>query len=64
MSAREELCRQGMANDAATMTSTIPARALRMETETPFRQLLVDANQCQKSSEPPCIVEAICTGKD
>jgi hypothetical protein len=53
-----------MANDAATMTSTISARALRMETETPFRQLLVDANQCQKSSEPPCIVEAICTGKD
>jgi hypothetical protein len=34
-----------------------------METETPFRQLLVDANQCQKSSEPPCIVEAICAGK-
>jgi hypothetical protein len=32
-----------MANDAATMTSTIPARALRMETETPFRQLLVEA---------------------
>src|SRR5260370_42250563 len=36
ISAREELCRQGMANDVATMTSTIPARALRMETETPF----------------------------
>jgi hypothetical protein len=32
-----------MANDAATVTSTIPARALRMETETPFRQLLVEA---------------------
>jgi hypothetical protein len=32
-----------MANDAAAMTSTIPARALRMETETPSRQLLVEA---------------------
>jgi len=32
-----------MANDVATVTSTIPARALRMETETPFRQLLVEA---------------------
>jgi hypothetical protein len=35
----------------------------RMETETPFRQLLVDAFPCQRSGEPACIVEAVCAGE-
>ncbi len=38
-------------------------KLLRMETETPFLQLLVGADPCQKSSEPACIVETICAGK-
>jgi len=38
-------------------------KLLRMETETPFRQLLGDAFLCQKSSESAGIVETICAGK-
>jgi type I restriction enzyme M protein len=40
-----------MANDAATMTSTIPARALRMETETPSRQLLYNPKNRHERKE-------------
>jgi hypothetical protein len=39
-------------------------KLVRMETQTPFRQLLGDALLCQKSSEPACIVETICAEKE
>jgi len=37
-------------------------KLLRMETETPFTQLLEDAGLCQKSGEPACLIEAVSAG--
>jgi len=38
-------------------------KMVRMETETPFRQLLMDGFACQKSGEPACLIETTCAGK-
>jgi hypothetical protein len=37
-------------------------KLLRVETETPFLQLVEDANPCQESGEPACLIEATCAG--
>ena len=37
-------------------------KLLRMETETQFHQLIEDANACQTSGEPACLIEATCAG--
>jgi hypothetical protein len=38
-------------------------KLLRMETETPFFQLLVDGNACQQSAGAACLVETTCAPK-
>ena len=38
-------------------------KLLRMQTETPFRQLIGDANRCQESAGATCLVETTCAGK-
>lgn len=35
-------------------------KLLRVETETPLLQLIEDANPCQESGEPACLIEANC----
>src|SRR5438477_3022609 len=37
-------------------------RLLRVETETPILQLIEDANPCQMSGEPACLIETTCAG--
>jgi hypothetical protein len=37
-------------------------KLLRVETETPFLQLIEDANPCQESGELACLIETICAG--
>jgi hypothetical protein len=38
-------------------------KLVRMETETPFLQLLGDADRCQKSGGTACLIETTCAGK-
>jgi hypothetical protein len=38
-------------------------KLLRMQTETPFPRLLVDANQCQQSAGAACLVPTTCAGR-
>jgi hypothetical protein len=37
-------------------------KLLRVETETPFLQLIEDANPCQESGELACLIETTCAG--
>ena len=37
-------------------------KLLRMETETPFKQVAVDGFTCQKSGGPACLIETTCAG--
>jgi len=37
-------------------------KLLRVETETPLLQLIEDANPCQRSGEPACLIETTCAG--
>jgi hypothetical protein len=37
-------------------------KLLRVETETPLLQLIEDANPCQQSGEPACLIETTCAG--
>jgi hypothetical protein len=37
-------------------------KLLRVETETPFLQLVEDANPCQESGEPASLIETTCAG--
>jgi hypothetical protein len=39
------------------------AKLLRMQAETPFLQLIGDANRCQVSAGAACLVETACVGK-
>ena len=38
-------------------------KLLRVEAETPLLQLIEDANPCQESDEPACLIETTCVGK-
>lgn len=38
------------------------AKLLRVESETPLLQLIEDANPCQMSGEPACLIETTCAG--
>jgi hypothetical protein len=38
-------------------------KLLRMQVETPFLQLIGDANRCQQSAGAACLVETTCAGK-
>jgi hypothetical protein len=39
-------------------------KLLRMEAQTPFFQLIRDANKCQQSAGEACLVEMTCAGKE
>src|SRR5262249_474738 len=52
----------GLAKIAAECGSL--EKLLRVETETPLLQLIEDANPCQESGEPACLIEANCGARN